>query len=86
MTTEAKRDELQLLTIREAARRLKVGEKAVRAWIKKGELPVIELGDAERSKQRISNKGLEKFLESRTVVHQPPAPRQRPRPAGRQWF
>jgi phage antirepressor YoqD-like protein len=77
----------QLFTMRQVARSLRVGEKQVRQWIRAGELAVIDLGDVQRPKQRVLQADLQKFLESRRVVHQPPAPRTRSRPAtGKQWF
>jgi len=78
-----------LFTVRQIARSLRVGEKQVRIWIKKGELPVIDLGDATRSKHRVSNSDLQQFLKSRRLVKEPPgtAHNARRKPAkGRQWF
>ena len=78
-----------LYTIRQVARSLRVGEKQVRIWIRKGELPVIDLGDANRSKQRVSSLDLQQFLKSRRLVKEAPGPAHnaRKKPTkGRQWF
>jgi len=78
-----------LFTIRQVARKLRVGEKQVRQWIRAGELAVIDLGDVQRPKQRISEADLQKFLESRRVVKEPATPstnRGRKTTSGRQWF
>lgn len=79
----------QLITIREAARLLKVGDRQVRAWIKSGELTVINLGDSARSKHRISQAELQRFLASRTVTPQPAVVGHRqkaPAYSGRKYF
>lgn len=60
-----------LYSIRQVARMLRVGDKQVRKWIRSGALPVINLGDAERSKHRVSNSDLQKFLDARRVVAKP---------------
>jgi excisionase family DNA binding protein len=78
-----------LYTIRQVARQLRVGEKQVRQWIREGELAVIDLGDVQRPKQRISQLDLQKFLDSRRVVKEkavPSANRGRKASQGRQWF
>jgi len=78
-----------LYTIRQVARLLRVGEKQVRIWIRKGELPVIDLGDVGRPKQRISNQDLQKFLQSRRIVKDGPgsAHNVRRKPSHtRHWF
>jgi excisionase family DNA binding protein len=78
-----------LFTIRQVARQLRVGEKQVRQWIRGGELAVIDLGNSQRPKQRISQDDLRKFLESRRVVKRQAAPsgnRGKKASQGRQWF
>jgi len=51
------------LTVSEAARSLGVGERAVRRWIKTGELPAFNIGPHKGT--RISVRALEKFMEQR---------------------
>jgi excisionase family DNA binding protein len=78
-----------LFTIRQVARKLRVGEKQVRLWVREGELTVIDLGDATRSKHRISERDLQKFLESRRVVKETAVAAHNARrkaPKARQWF
>ncbi len=52
------------LTVKEAARALGVGERAVRGWIARGELPAFNIGPHKGT--RISVRALEKFMEQRT--------------------
>lgn len=78
-----------LFTFRQVARKLRVGEKQVRLWVRDGELAVINLGDSTRSKHRISESDLQKFLESRRVVKECAVPAHNARrkaPKARQWF
>jgi excisionase family DNA binding protein len=52
------------LTVKEAARALGVGERAVRGWIARGELPAFNIGPHKGT--RISVRAVEKFMEQRT--------------------
>lgn len=61
----------QLRTLREVARVLHVRDKQVRTWVKTGELPVINLGDARRSNYRVSEQDLQAFIAARRVVQEP---------------
>jgi excisionase family DNA binding protein len=64
----------ELMTVRQVAKQLRVGDKTVRLWIKAGELVVINLGDQKHAKHRISNSDLQAFLNSRRILTQSPAP------------
>lgn len=55
----------QLLKVAEVADRLSVGIDWVYERIKRGEIPVVELG-ATRKNQRIRESDLEAFIEART--------------------
>jgi excisionase family DNA binding protein len=44
-----------------------VGERAVRAWIKSGELPAFNIGPHKGT--RISRQAVEKFMAQRTFNH-----------------
>jgi excisionase family DNA binding protein len=51
----------ELLTIREAAERLRVSEKTVRRLIRRGELPAVQLGSKGAS-VRVDEAELERWL------------------------
>lgn len=75
----------EMLTIRQAARVLRVRDEQVRKWVRAGELSVIDLGDSRRSKQRIWSEDLRRFLESRRVQAKPQQPRGK-RITKARWF
>jgi excisionase family DNA binding protein len=78
-----------LYSIRQVARMLRVGDKQVRKWVRSGDLPVIDLGDASRSKHRVSSHDLQKFLDARRVVAKPVVASGRSvkkSPAGKRWL
>lgn len=54
-----KRDEPAFLTVKDIARRMQVGEQAVRRWIKSGELPAIDI----MGQYRIDPKDFQEFLQ-----------------------
>jgi excisionase family DNA binding protein len=54
----------QWLSIRDVADTLRVKEETVRRWIRRGELPVIDLGSA-RAGYRIHPSDLEQFINDR---------------------
>ena len=54
-------DDVELLTVQEVAKHLRVDEKTVRRWIIKGELAAIDLG----KEYRIYRKDLDTFIEKR---------------------
>jgi len=56
-------DDLQLMTMEEAANKLKVSERTVRRYIKKNFLKGYKLEGA----YRVTNKELERFLQEREV-------------------
>ena len=66
------------LTVKDVARRLRVGTEKVRAWIKAGRLDA--LNTAERGKPRfvIMPEALEDFLYGRRVVSPKPGRRRKP--------
>ena len=51
-------DETSYLTVKDVARRMQVGEQAVRRWIKSGELPAIDI----MGQYRIDPKDFEDFV------------------------
>jgi len=67
------------LTVREVARRYRVGEDKVRGWIHRGELPAINTADHRCGKPRyvITPEALERFERSRTVTTPPKVARHR---------
>ena len=54
-------DDVELLTVQEVAKHLRVDEKTVRRWINRGELPAIDLGKG----YRIYKSDLDAFIEKR---------------------
>lgn len=62
----------------EAARLLRVKPEKVRAWIAKGELRAVNVGDRTRPRWRIMAADLASFLARRSATPPPkPAPRRR---------
>lgn len=76
----------EMMTIRQVARLLRVGDRVVRAWIRSGELAVINLGDPRRARHRVSDHDLQKFLATRRVEHKPASPAARKSATRARWF
>lgn len=76
----------EMMTIRQVARVLRVGDRVVREWIRSGELPVINLGDQNRARHRISDSDLRQFIETRRVKQQPVVKARRKSPTTARWF
>ncbi len=76
----------EMMTIRQVARVLRVGDRVVREWIRSGELPVINLGDQNRSRHRIADSDLQQFIETRRVKKQPVTKARRKSPTTARWF
>lgn len=57
------RDE-ELLTVEDAAKRVKVHPETIRGWIRSGELPAVDIG----GKYRIYPNDLEAFLRRRRTT------------------
>lgn len=55
---------MELLTVREVAEQLKVKEKTVREWTRKGYLPSIRLGSGGRGRIRFSREDIQEFIKS----------------------
>jgi excisionase family DNA binding protein len=66
-------------TVPELARRYRVSEDKVRAWIRSGELAAINTGSARCGKPRwvVMPEALEHFERGRTAAQPKPAPRRR---------
>lgn len=79
---------VSMFSIRQVARMLRVGDREVRRWIRAGELTVVNLGNADRAKHRVSQQDLDKFLESRRVVAKAAeaVSSRRKTTTGRRWF
>jgi excisionase family DNA binding protein len=56
--------EPQWLTVEEVAGMFRVAEETVRRWIRRGELPVLDLG-GPRAGYRIRQEDLDRFIEQR---------------------
>jgi excisionase family DNA binding protein len=52
---------MNLLTLKEVAKAMRVSESTVRRWIRDGSLPAFKIG--KRGQVRISKRDLETFLE-----------------------
>jgi excisionase family DNA binding protein len=52
------------LTVKQVARGMGVGERAVRGWIARGELPAFNIGPNKGT--RISVRAVENFMQART--------------------
>jgi hypothetical protein len=74
-------------TVADVARRYRVGEDKVRAWIKSGKLGAINTRDTSCSKPRyvVLPEHLAAFEKARSVAPPPKAPKRR-RPAGQKDF
>ena len=55
---------MQLLTVAEVAESLKVKEKTVREWTRKGYLPSIRLGTGGRGRIRFNRDDIQVFIDS----------------------
>jgi transposase len=66
------------LTVRDVARRYRVGEDKVRGWIKRGELAAIDTADRRSARPRyvVTAESLAAFERSRSVAP-PPEPARR---------
>lgn len=53
-----------LLTVEDAAKRVKVHPETIRGWIRAGELPAVDIG----GKYRIYPRDLDNFLKSRKTT------------------
>lgn len=56
-------EDLDLLTIPEVAKELRVGEVAVRAWINEGKLEAVRLGSHPKSRIRIPRAAVDAFVQ-----------------------
>jgi excisionase family DNA binding protein len=52
------------LTVKQVARGMGVGDRTVRAWIRRGELPAFNVGPHKGT--RISRQAVERFMAQRT--------------------
>jgi excisionase family DNA binding protein len=68
------------MTVREAARYLRLGRDRVRALIRGGELAATDLGRPGRQRWTIFPEALQKFLAARRVRATPPPPPRGRRP------
>jgi|GEM_PF-7021665 len=66
MTVTTEVPATRLYTVQEAAVELGVGKSYVYSAIEKGEIPVVELGTAKRSKIRVRATAIAAFIEART--------------------
>jgi excisionase family DNA binding protein len=58
-----------LLTVREAAERLRVNPESIRRWLRSGQLVGVHLG-SDRGGWRISERDLDAFIQDRTRTPQ----------------
>lgn len=73
-------DECRYLTPPEYAKRLGVDPERVRAWIRKGTLRAVNVGDGtRRSRFRISPDAIREFEEKRSGKEPEAPPRRKPR-------
>lgn len=57
-------EQTEWLTVQEVAELFRVNEETVRRWVRRGELPVLELG-AGRAGYRIRRSDVDRFTEAR---------------------
>lgn len=60
----------ELLTLQEAARRLRVSTTTVRRKVRSGELPALRLGASERHPLRVDADALEQLLRPANYNHE----------------
>jgi excisionase family DNA binding protein len=70
------------LTVREVARRYRVGEEKVRAWVKRGELGAIDTGTPCRPRYVILPHHLDALEDARRVRPAPKPVRRKRLPSG----
>jgi excisionase family DNA binding protein len=75
-------------TVRDVARRFRVSEDKVRAWIRRGELAAVNTSSALCGRPRwvISPDALAAFEARRAGGPPPAAPRRRRKPVRKDWF
>lgn len=76
------------LTVRDVARRLRVGEDKVRTWIRNGEIRAINTARSLCARPRwvVPREALERFEQRRAGVPPPTPPRRRRRPATTDYY
>jgi hypothetical protein len=74
-------------TVTDLARRFRVSEEKVRAWLRSGALRGLNVGDiGGRVRFVVTPESLADFEAGRSVAEPPKTPRRKKRPARREWY